>query len=168
MENLCRQNRTIMSTIHQPSPEVFSLFNKVVLMVAGRLVFFGPSDRAVEYFTKPELGYEYNPKRNPAEFIIDVCGGKVLPKDKDQAIPPEQLEILYENSDFYRPVNSAAVAAKQVPVKGVLHHSSPLTQFKMLMHRGWLAQTRDTPLLIAMIMKNLIVGPCGKATELPK
>ena len=156
VENMSKQNRTIMSTIHQPSPEVFSLFNKVVLMVAGRLVYFGAADQATEYFSRPELGYLYNPTKNPAEFIIDICGGKILPENKDTPFPPEQLQIVFENSEYFNPPNVIPNAeASHRPAQKL---SSSLTQFKMLLHRGWLAQSREVGLFVALVMKNMIVG----------
>ena len=154
LENLSHQKRTIMSTIHQPSPKVFGLFNKVVLMVTGRLVFFGPTDRATEFFGRPELGYVYDPNKNAAEFIIDVCGGKILPANKDQPYHPEQIQIVFENSEYYSP----PVVEIQPATRSRARFSSSWTQLKMLLHRGWLAQSRDKYLFVALIMKNMIVG----------
>ena len=43
----------------QPSPEVFALFDMVVLVSAGRLVYFGPVEDTVAYFTASDMGYKY-------------------------------------------------------------------------------------------------------------
>ena len=56
VKELTTHNRTAISTIHQPSPEVFALFDKLVLLSAGRLIFFGNANDAPKMFTTPELG----------------------------------------------------------------------------------------------------------------
>jgi ABC-type multidrug transport system ATPase subunit len=38
VRNLANQNRTIVCTIHQPSIEVFALFDKLILMAHGQQV----------------------------------------------------------------------------------------------------------------------------------
>jgi ABC-type multidrug transport system ATPase subunit len=59
VRKMANQNRTCISTIHQPSPEVFALFDLVVLVSAGRLAYFGPVDDVMAYFTSPDMGYKY-------------------------------------------------------------------------------------------------------------
>ncbi|KAG5185756.1 P-loop containing nucleoside triphosphate hydrolase protein [Tribonema minus] len=50
------QHHTIMATIHQPSPEVFSQFDKVLLLLGGREVYFGPVAHCHKYFSSLPLG----------------------------------------------------------------------------------------------------------------
>lgn len=72
VRKLTDQGRTVVSTIHQPSPEVYGLFHKVVLLSAGRLIFCGTAEDAVKHFTQPDMGYTLIKDQNPAEFIINV------------------------------------------------------------------------------------------------
>jgi ABC-type multidrug transport system ATPase subunit len=37
VRKMTNQNRTVMTTIHQPSPEVFEMFDKVMLLSAGKV-----------------------------------------------------------------------------------------------------------------------------------
>jgi ABC-type multidrug transport system ATPase subunit len=80
VQEITGKGKLCISTIHQPSPEVFGLFDRVVLMVSGRLIFAGATSDAVSYFTRPQLGYKYTQGTNPAEFIIAVGGGSQLPE----------------------------------------------------------------------------------------
>jgi ABC-type multidrug transport system ATPase subunit/ABC-type multidrug transport system permease subunit len=96
--------RTCLCTIHQPSAEIFSLFDKLVLMTRGRLIYFGSSSDAAVYFTQPELGYIFDREnKNPAEFVIEVSCGERLPEGFKTPRQAEELEVLYKSSRFYRP-----------------------------------------------------------------
>ncbi|XP_058007225.1 ABC transporter G family member 1-like isoform X5 [Hevea brasiliensis] len=43
--------RTIIFSIHQPSSEVFQLFNNLCLLSSSKMVYFGPASAANEFFT---------------------------------------------------------------------------------------------------------------------
>lgn len=161
VKNLATQNRTCVSTIHQPSPEVFALFDKCVLLSAGRVIYFGAADEAMHHFTRPELGYRYEEGTNSAEFIIDVCGGNILPEDalSDTPRQPEELEELFKNSKFN--VTKPVERQELLPPLDTYtrrHATTKLTQFNMLMHRSWTAMWRDYADLKANIGKNVVLG----------
>jgi ABC-type multidrug transport system ATPase subunit len=44
------QGKTIIMTIHQPSQDIYQKFDKLMLMLEGKLIYQGPSNKAVEYF----------------------------------------------------------------------------------------------------------------------
>ena len=52
LRTLARQGKTIVCTIHQPSSQVYSLFDKVLLMAEGRLAYLGHLDSARTFFSK--------------------------------------------------------------------------------------------------------------------
>ncbi|KAJ3411273.1 ATP-binding cassette sub- G member 1 [Chytridiales sp. JEL 0842] len=68
LRNLALTGRTVVATIHQPSSEVFQLFDDLLLMADGRIVYYGPADLSVEYFSK--LGYICPDFTNPADFLF--------------------------------------------------------------------------------------------------
>lgn len=158
VRRLANQNRTCISTIHQPSPEVYALFDKAVLLSNGRLLYCGPADEAATHFTRPALGYKYDPDSNPAEFIIDVCGGLVNPEGADFPRLPEELEELYKQSDYFHKPAERLMETSEPEVVTRRHATTKITQFKMLMHRGWTALIRDKYDIRASVGKNLIVG----------
>lgn len=49
---LAASGRTVICTVHQPSSELFELFDKVCLMAEGRTAFLGTRREADEFFTK--------------------------------------------------------------------------------------------------------------------
>ncbi|XP_065181399.1 uncharacterized protein LOC135812026 [Sycon ciliatum] len=62
--------RTIITSIHQPSSQIFHMFNKLMLLSRGQVVYFGPGKDAVAHFSR--LGYECPMNYNPADFLLDV------------------------------------------------------------------------------------------------
>lgn len=44
LKNLAlNQNKTVIMTIHQPNSDIFYLFDRLLLMVEGRIIYQGPS-----------------------------------------------------------------------------------------------------------------------------
>ena len=52
VRNLCNQDRTVILSIHQPSPITFKQFDLLLLLSEGRVCYFGPADKAVSFFTE--------------------------------------------------------------------------------------------------------------------
>lgn len=48
LRNIARDGRTVISSIHQPSSEVFALFDDLFLLSGGEIVYFGEAKLAVE------------------------------------------------------------------------------------------------------------------------
>jgi ABC-type multidrug transport system ATPase subunit len=45
---LARDGRTVIASIHQPSSEVFELFDQLYLLSGGKTVYFGQASEAYE------------------------------------------------------------------------------------------------------------------------
>jgi ATP-binding cassette, subfamily G (WHITE), eye pigment precursor transporter len=52
MKSLAKQGKTIICTIHQPSSEIFEMFEKLCLIAEGRLAFIGNIKTANEFFSR--------------------------------------------------------------------------------------------------------------------
>ncbi|OMJ25166.1 ATP-binding cassette sub-family G member 2 [Smittium culicis] len=68
LKNISRQGQTVVSVIHQPSTDIFNMFDDVVLLSNGLIVYSGPVDSMVEYFSK--IGYPCPNFSNPADFVF--------------------------------------------------------------------------------------------------
>ena len=55
LKNLASRGKTVICTIHQPSSEVFAMFDRILLMSEGRTAFLGPVDQALEFFAAQVL-----------------------------------------------------------------------------------------------------------------
>ncbi len=52
MKNLAQQGKTIICTIHQPSSEIFEMFDRLCLLAEGRLAYIGDLPKAVGFFAR--------------------------------------------------------------------------------------------------------------------
>lgn len=79
LKDLAAAGRTVVTTIHQPSSEVFDNFSNVLLLANGRLVYHSPVHDMTSYFARvgQQLAPQVDPKQfichpnyNPADFIM--------------------------------------------------------------------------------------------------
>lgn len=50
LKELASRGKTIICTIHQPSSQVYALFDRVLLMAEGRVAFLGHTKDAIPFF----------------------------------------------------------------------------------------------------------------------
>ena len=60
----------------QPSAEVFALFDTLLLLSKGRVIYSGPANKASAFFldSSPTLALVSGGYTNPADFLADVSG----------------------------------------------------------------------------------------------
>ncbi|XP_073054912.1 ABC transporter G family member 12-like [Primulina eburnea] len=68
LKNTACNDRTVLSSIHQPSSEVFALFDDLLLLSNGETVYFGEAKMAVKFFA--DAGFPCPSKRNPSDHFL--------------------------------------------------------------------------------------------------
>ncbi|XP_050697994.1 protein scarlet-like isoform X1 [Eriocheir sinensis] len=68
MKDMATRGKTILCTIHQPSSEVFTMFDKLLLLAEGRVAYMGSSVGALEFLES--LGHKCPSTFNPADYYI--------------------------------------------------------------------------------------------------
>ncbi|XP_022986230.1 ABC transporter G family member 15-like [Cucurbita maxima] len=68
LRNVARDGRTVVSSIHQPSSEVFALFDDLFLLSGGEAVYFGEAKMAVQFFA--EANFPCPSRRNPSDHFL--------------------------------------------------------------------------------------------------
>lgn len=67
---LAKNGRVVLSTIHQPRSSIFQMFDQLLLLARGKVVYFGAAQEAVDYFSKMDLVCPDH--YNPADFFMDL------------------------------------------------------------------------------------------------
>lgn len=80
MEGQKGQKVTVIASIHQPSSQVFRLFDRLHFLVDGRTAFFGPVKQLEAYFSS--IGYPMPDHTMPADFVMKLC---INPRDPEGA-----------------------------------------------------------------------------------
>jgi ABC-type multidrug transport system ATPase subunit len=73
LKDLARLGCTVISTIHQPSSEVFHLFDRVLLLTSGRLLYDGPvdgADGALPPLSPPSSSHSSLPTLSPPSRVF--------------------------------------------------------------------------------------------------
>uniref|UniRef100_A0A8C5UE88 ATP binding cassette subfamily G member 2 (Junior blood group) n=1 Tax=Malurus cyaneus samueli TaxID=2593467 RepID=A0A8C5UE88_9PASS len=114
LKRMAKQGKTIIFSIHQPRYSIFRLFDNLTLLAAGRVLYHGPAQHAIEYFQA--IGYQCEPYNNPADFFLDVINGDstaVSCRNRDDESGTEEcseydktlaerLAEKYSNSAYYQ------------------------------------------------------------------
>jgi ABC-type multidrug transport system ATPase subunit len=67
---LCKEGKSVVCTIHQPSSAVYEMFTNVMILSKGETIYFGPRESAFEHFES--AGYPCPMYSNPAEYFISL------------------------------------------------------------------------------------------------
>jgi hypothetical protein len=97
---LVNQDRTVVTTIHQPSAEIFKLFDTLLLLSKGRVIYFGPVNGATKFFYNSPFQFSYTNYTNPGDFLADVSGS-FISDSKGDFIEASLLENYYMQGDIY-------------------------------------------------------------------
>ncbi|RIB11361.1 P-loop containing nucleoside triphosphate hydrolase protein, partial [Gigaspora rosea] len=88
-----KQRKTIIIVIHQPSSQVFELFDKLLLMADGHVVYFGDSADTVDYLANQ--GFVCHPNFNPADYMLELLNN---PTTKQKLISAYAKSIQSDSS----------------------------------------------------------------------
>ncbi len=67
---MTEKGRTIMCVIHQPSSEIYHVFDKVLLLVGGRTAFLGGVKDAKDYFDRSGKGLLSAPIKRAIPIVL--------------------------------------------------------------------------------------------------
>uniref|UniRef100_H2Z0C7 ABC transporter domain-containing protein n=1 Tax=Ciona savignyi TaxID=51511 RepID=H2Z0C7_CIOSA len=68
MKTVAKQGCTVICTIHQPSSEVFEIFDDLMILSMGRVVYHGEAAAAMQHYT--DNGFPCPTNYNPADHYI--------------------------------------------------------------------------------------------------
>lgn len=147
LQNLARQGRTIIVTIHQPRSEIWSLFDNVILLTRGSPAYAGSAKDCLGHFAK--LGHVMPPYTNPAEHLIDVVSvdnrseeAETVAEERVQHIKAAWRQHCDDNL-AKKQQHGVAAPVKQNPRSLTPRHSGMLQQIRVLTSRTWVVTIRD-------------------------
>ncbi|KAL6144152.1 hypothetical protein ACLB2K_054847 [Fragaria x ananassa] len=142
--------RTIVASIHQPSYEVFQLFDNLCLLSCGETVYFGPASAANEFFAAcgcpcPPLLYpsDHFLKTINKDFELNIKQGLAGRTPTEEAI--HTLIKSYKTSDNYHQlqIQISEIYKKDCEASEKRSHAGFLTQCFVLTRRSFVNMYRD-------------------------
>ena len=79
LRDLAMSGRTVVSTIHQPNSDIFEMFDRLMLMAMGKIIYFNEARLAVDYFAN--INYKCPELSNPADYFMSIMSIESLEQD---------------------------------------------------------------------------------------
>ncbi|KAL8089213.1 hypothetical protein AgCh_038848 [Apium graveolens] len=144
---------TTLISLLQPAPETFDLFDDIILMSEGQVVYHGPRDNIMQFFEK--CGFRCPPRKGVADFLQEV----ISKKDQAQFWHHDNQPIYVTAKEFARKFKDSSLGQKlhedlsQNIEKDVLHdaaltfHTNSTRNweiFEACMAREWVLMKRNS------------------------
>lgn len=165
LRDLAACGRTIIATIHQPSSEVFSMFDHLILLAEGEVAFIGPTKEALILFRNCGLPCPTN--YNPADFYLDKLS--IISGQDDECY--NRINLICDSfskserckltSSSIKDINDEASTSTNpitLPKYGKRFEASRIQQFCMVLWRSWLTVIRDPASLRLRAMQTIMIS----------
>ncbi|KAK1946690.1 ABC transporter G family member 36 [Phytophthora citrophthora] len=157
-------HKTVVISLLQPSPEMFALFDNVILLNEGRVMYNGPCDEALDYFEA--LGFKRLPHRDVADFLIDLGTNKQVQHQVRGNVPrtPQEVGEAFETSSAYEHLqaelsvpNSTGDMARIMKIQPEFYQSFWASTI-LLMKRQITMMRREMSGLVGRLMMNTLLA----------
>ncbi|OWM68977.1 hypothetical protein CDL15_Pgr025164 [Punica granatum] len=149
---------TMAISLLQPAPETYNLFDDIILLSEGRIVYQGPRENVLQFFE--HMGFKCPERKGVADFLQEVTSKK----DQEQYWCRKNQPYQYVSAvEFSQAFNSFHVGQQlleelRIPYDKSLAHPAALVKdkygisnwelFKACFAREWLLMKRSTPVYI--------------------
>ena len=144
LKETAKLNTAVLCTIHQPSSEVFFLFDKVIFMKSGRIFYQGPTVDVMDRYAK--LGLACPPNYNPADHVMSLSQTLSDEFCDEKGVWMQNFDNNDSKSEFVVTVKDSDTSEDAEFV--VPEAAGPLTQLYWLFLRELRSIYRDTGALI--------------------
>ncbi|KAK3954219.1 P-loop containing nucleoside triphosphate hydrolase protein [Pseudoneurospora amorphoporcata] len=141
-----RNNLIVIASIHQPSTATFNLFDKIMLLSAGKTHYFGPVAGVTEHYES--LGHEVPLHVNPAEFLLDLVNIDFASEREEAVKALDDMQTAWRGSEISKQLTAAVAEAEarggeQVDTAGQGTKPSLVSSTVTLLHRSFVKSYRD-------------------------
>ncbi|CAI5503077.1 unnamed protein product [Closterium sp. Naga37s-1] len=154
---------TTLIALLQPAPETFALFDDVLLLAEGHVVYHGPREGVMGLFRS--LGFDCPRRKGIADFLLEVTSAKDQAQywvDKSQPheiMAAGDMAAAFRHSALgkqrqaelatpFKPTDSSTSALETAP-----YALSPTQMLTAVFAREWLLMRRNALLYMALIMQ---------------
>ena len=124
LKDLTTTGRTVVSTIHQPSSEILLLFDDLILLNHGKIVYQGEINNLINYFSN--IGYKCPEYTNPSDYIFMNILNPVIVDNKANNIQNNFQDNIEEKNKYILDCYSNSEMEQNVLNKCNLINSNPI------------------------------------------
>lgn len=165
LKKLAQEGINVVCTIHQPPQKVFSLFDNLILLDKGDIIYIGKTSNLNDFYTF--AGFPIPSNINPADYIIDILTPStyntdgqnnemsiVIANDNRDKLLNKFLEFKNMSSD-----GNLEILLDDINFKSNSEKRIPWTrQFKILFSRSMKEQWRKKTGIFIDIFNNIIMA----------
>ena len=172
LREFSRLGKTVVCTVHQPSSQIFTRFDSLLLLAEGRTAYLGPASRTKQFFAG--LGFPCPEDFNPADHFVSVLA-VVSREEKEEGGEEEesQKRVSAICAGFQDSQAGAELRAELKSIErqgetredkqgsslaGGLYKASWLHQLSALTWRQALSVVRDPMMFKVKITTAIVVG----------
>lgn len=159
---LAGSGRTVVCTIHQPRSSIYKMFDLLLLLSEGRIMYFGPAQEAVKWFAG--CNFPCPGEFNPADFFLDVVsmdyrsGGEESSSRRRIQLLGDLFATEGHSLTSRHSVDALQVSNIVAANEGVAFPNGPFTEFGLLLSRSWKQQSRDRLPQIITVVQTVVIG----------
>eukprot|EP00090_Calanus_glacialis_P000149 TRINITY_DN10091_c0_g1_i1.p1 TRINITY_DN10091_c0_g1~~TRINITY_DN10091_c0_g1_i1.p1 ORF type:complete len:664 (-),score=109.27 TRINITY_DN10091_c0_g1_i1:412-2403(-) len=146
MKGLANQGRTVVCTIHQPSSQIYAMFDRILLLSEGRTAYMGNTKDAMDFFTS--IGEPCPINYNPADHFVQVLAietGREEECVKNINQISEQFKTTSEGMNLQNLIDENKAIEIEFNSKNTRsqYKSSFCGQMRALLWRSWLSNMKE-------------------------
>ncbi|OWY96952.1 ABC transporter, partial [Phytophthora megakarya] len=162
-------NKTVVIALLQPSPEIFALFDNVMILNEGELMYHGPCNKVEGYFES--LGFKCPPERDIADYLLDLGTRQQYRYEIEQGSKaprlPQEFGDSFRQSALYQETLDALTAPHEPELlKTVKDSMDPMPKFQQsflestatLFKREIMITYRNKAFIFGRLLMILVMG----------
>lgn len=155
---------TVICTIHQPQTKIFNLFDELIVLNKGHILYQGPAAEVIDHYA--EAGLPCPPYTNPADHILDVI---TFTADCDEQAILHNQKILTDHTQKKHKMNVQNDVPEVVNEEDIRELESKDSwkppkvnrtpwhhQFAVLTRRCMKDTFRNRTVIVAQVLQNII------------
>ncbi|CAG2106905.1 unnamed protein product [Medioppia subpectinata] len=165
LKTMACEGRTIVCTIHQPSSQVFALFDHLLLMTDGRVAFMGTNDNARNFFATH--GYICPLAYSPSDYYMNQLAITSQPETRinangicDKFVETEYMTEIVDDINQTKMDSAKIGNISPITVDDCDGFNRPglWLQLTTLIMRCYLLSIRNTADIVAQLNRSLAMG----------
>jgi ABC-type multidrug transport system ATPase subunit len=164
LQSLSNSGLTVLTTLHQPRSSIMSQFSKLMILAAGRRIFYGHLKEYIPYLQQ-DLQCQVPMHENPFDLLLDVLNPAISSEHAQMgAVPPgtekiaDLLAELFAKSDLRERMDVEGLATPQGLSNDWRARVSWCRKFICILHRTFIIKMRDPMVLLTQLTSGIMMG----------